>query len=257
MTKGLAFLYGLIAYMIFFVTFLYAIFFVGNVIVPRTIDSAATTTTVNAILIDVLLLSLFAIQHSVMARPGFKRWWTHFVPAPVERSTYVLLSSLCLLLLYWQWRPLTQTVWDVQNPTGKLILQILFWVGWLVVLSATFMINHFDLFGLRQVYFYLRSEEYEPIGFHSPMLYKYCRHPIMLGFIIAFWAAPRMTIGHLLFAVATTAYILVAIQFEEHDLIVAHGERYQQYRGCTSMLLPLMRKARQASESAARDPGRS
>jgi protein-S-isoprenylcysteine O-methyltransferase Ste14 len=249
MTKGLAFLYGLIAYAIFFITFLYAVAFVGNVIVPKTVDSAAVTPTFNAVLIDVLLLGLFAVQHSAMARPGFKRWWTHFVPAPVERSTYVLLASLCLILLFWQWRPLTQAVWDVQNPTGKLFLEILFWLGWLVVLTATFMIDHFDLFGLRQVYFYVRSKEYEPIGFKSPMLYKYCRHPIMLGFLIAFWAAPRMTFGHLLFAVATTAYILLAIQFEEHDLIVAHGERYMQYRGRTSMLLPMMQKGR--PESAA------
>lgn len=256
MAKGLAFLYGLIAYAIFLVAFLYAIAFVGNVAVPKTIDTGGATALGKAIVFDALLLGLFAAQHSVMARPGFKRWWTRFVPAPVERSTYVLLTSLCLILLYWQWRPLMQVLWDVQNPSGKRALQVLFWLGWLIVLAATFMIDHFDLFGLRQVYFYLRGREYVPIGFKSPMLYKYCRHPIMLGFLIAFWAAPRMTLGHLLFAVATTGYILLAIQFEEHDLIVAHGERYIEYRGRTSMLLPMMQRRQGASGSAAKGAGR-
>jgi len=255
MAKGLAFLYGLIAYAIFFATFLYAVAFVGNMIVPKTIDSGVAIPSANAILIDVLLLALFAVQHSVMARPGFKRWWTHFVPAPVERSTYVLLSSLCLILLYWQWRPLTRIVWDVHNPAGRTLLLGLFWLGWLIVLASTFMIDHFDLFGLRQVYFYLRGREYVAVGFDSPLLYKYCRHPLMLGFLIAFWAASRMTMGHTMFAAATTAYILLAIQLEEHDLIVAHGERYKEYRGRTSMLLPMMQKSKSevGSEGAGRD----
>ncbi|HXY50112.1 MAG TPA: NnrU family protein [Terriglobales bacterium] len=256
MAKGLAFLYGLIAYAIFFVTFLYAVAFVGNVIVPKTIDSGATTPIADAILVDVLLLGLFAVQHSVMARPGFKHWWTHFVPAPVERSTYVLLTSLCLILMYWQWRPLTNVVWDVHNPAGRTLLQALFWLGWLIVLASTFMIDHFDLFGLRQVYFYLRGREYVAVGFKAPLLYKYCRHPLLLGFLIAFWAAPHMTTGHAMFAAVTTAYILLAIQLEEHDLIVAHGERYQEYRGRTSMLLPMMQKSKPAPGSATGSAGR-
>jgi len=243
MARIFAFLYGLIAYAIFFVTFLYAIGFVGNLVVPKSIDSGGTTISAKAVLIDVLLLGLFAFQHSVMARPGFKRWWIHFVPTQVERSTYVLLSSLCLILLYWQWHPLVRVVWDVQNPAGKAMLQVLFWLGWLIVLTATFMIDHFDLFGLRQVYLYLRGKDYASVGFATPMLYKYCRHPIMLGFLIAFWAAPHMTLGHILFTVATTGYILLAIQFEEGDLIRAHGERYQDYRGRTSMLLPMFQKS--------------
>lgn len=244
MARGIAFLYGLIAYAIFLATFLYAVAFVGNFLVPRTVDSGPATSSPGALLIDVALLGIFAVQHSVMARPAFKRWWTRIVPTSVERSTYVLFSSLCLVLLYWQWRPLASPVWDVHHPLGSILLRALFVLGWLIVLTGTFMIDHFELFGLRQVYAYLRSTEYAGVTFKSPMLYKVCRHPIMLGFIIAFWATPRMTVGHALFAVATTAYILLAIQFEEHDLIVAHGEQYKDYRGRTSMLLPLMRRSR-------------
>jgi len=244
MAKTIVFAYGLISYLIFFVTFLYAIAFVGDFFVPKTINSGSTTSIGNALLIDAVLLSIFAVQHSMMARPAFKRAWTRIVPKSAERSTYVLLSSLCLILLYWQWRPITLAVWDVQNSAGSALLRALFWFGWLLVLIGTFMIDHFELFGVRQVFFYARGREYEAIGFREPLLYKYCRHPIMLGFLVAFWATPHMTIGHLVFAIATSGYILLAIQFEEHDLIVAHGEKYKEYRGRTSMLLPMMRKGR-------------
>ena len=244
MAKGIALVYGIIAYLIFFATFLYAVAFVGNFLVLKTIDSGPATSFAGALLVDALLLSVFAAQHSIMARPAFKRVWTKVVPQYAERSTYVLLASLCLLLLYWQWRAMPQVVWDVQNPVGQMLLRGLFWLGWLLVLTGTFMIDHFELFGLRQVSFFARGKEYVGVEFQETLLYSYCRHPIMLGFLVAFWAAPRMTAGHLVFAVATSAYVLLAIQFEEHDLITAHGEQYREYRGRTSMLLPMMRKRR-------------
>ena len=240
----IAFFYGLVCYLIFLISFLYAIGFVGNVFVPKSIDSGTEVALGQALLVDAVLLSFFAIQHSVMARQWFKRAWTKIVPGPVERSTYVLLSSLILLLLFWQWRPLTGIIWSVQNPNGRTVLQGLYWIGWGMVLVSTYLIDHFDLFGLKQVYNYLRKRPTEPPPFQSPALYKIVRHPIYLGFIISFWSTPRMTAGHLFFAIMTTGYILVAVQFEERDLMRFYGESYRKYREQVSMLFPLRLRKR-------------
>jgi protein-S-isoprenylcysteine O-methyltransferase Ste14 len=239
MAQVLTLAYGLVAYVVFLGAFLYAIGFVGNIAVPKSIDSGATFPLTISLIVNVLLMSAFAIQHSVMARPAFKRWWTQIVPKQIERSTYVVLASLILLLLYWQWRPLPDVVWDASGTALGTVLLGLFGLGWLIVLLSTFMINHFDLFGLRQVALYFQRKPYTQVSFVTRGLYKVIRHPIMLGFIIAFWATPTMTVGHVLFAAVTTIYILVAIQFEEHDLLAADPANYPRYRAGTRMLIPI------------------
>jgi len=238
MGRTLTLAYGVVSYLVFLASFLYAIGFVGNLFVPKSIDSGMRGSLPVAVFADTLLLALFAIPHSVMARPAFKRWWTRIVPPAVERSTYVLTSSLLLGLLYWQWLPIPSVLWDLTNPKGRFFLHVVFWVGWVIVLLSTFLISHFDLFGLRQVYLHASARPYTPVGFKYRGLYRYVRHPIMLGFLLAFWATPTMTAGHLLFAGATTAYILIALQLEERDLVSFHGEQYRAYQQQVRMLLP-------------------
>ncbi len=265
--RVVGFTYGAVCYLIFFGTFLCAIGFVGGgnlyspeqkLVAPWAIDIPSRPlgdSLAMRLIIDAVLLSLFAVQHSVMARQWFKRRWTQMVAPLLERSTYVLIASLILLLMFWQWRPIgtspERVVWDVHNHTARLVLQGLFWAGWLIVLTSTFLIDHFDLFGLRQAYYYLKGAELPAPTFRTPGFYRGVRHPIYLGFIIAFWSTPRMSLGHLFFAVMTTAYMLVAIQFEERDLLRAFGDRYADYRKQVSMLTPVrFLKARPAAEEA-------
>jgi protein-S-isoprenylcysteine O-methyltransferase Ste14 len=237
-TRILFFVYGSLAYALFAVTFLYAIAFVGGFAVPTQLDGPATSPFSTALGVDALLLVVFAVQHSVMARRWFKAWWTQVVPYAVERSTYVLLASLALDLLFWQWRPLGGTVWSIEQPFVRTLIWTVFAYGWLQVLAVTFLINHFDLFGLRQVWLHLIGRQYTRVGFTTPAPYRFVRHPLYMGFLLAFWAAPTMTVAHLVFAVVTTAYIVVAIQFEERDLVHEHGASYQAYRLRVPMLFP-------------------
>jgi protein-S-isoprenylcysteine O-methyltransferase Ste14 len=234
----LYFAYGVLAYALFLATFLYAIAFVGGFAVPKTLDGPATTPFPTALLINTALLGVFAVQHSVMARPWFKRWWTQMVPWAIERSTYVLFASLALDLLFWQWRPLGGVVWSVDTPWLRAAIWALFAYGWLQVLVMTFYIDHFDLFGLRQVWLYLLGRQYTRVHFATPAPYRMVRHPLYLGFMIAFWAAPTMSVTRLVFAAATTAYILIAIQFEEHDLAAEHGASYDEYKRRVPMIVP-------------------
>jgi protein-S-isoprenylcysteine O-methyltransferase Ste14 len=242
MKRTLFFLYGVICYLVFFGTFLYAVGFLGNIFVPKSIDSAATAPLGEALLINIALLGVFALQHSVMARQGFKKWWTKFVPVPIERSTYVMFTNFALILMFWQWQPIGGVIWTVQDPIMQMVMYGLFAFGWLLVLITTFLINHFDLFGLRQVWLYLLGKKYTNLGFVTPGPYKMIRHPLYLGWLFAFWATPTMTVAHLVFAIATTAYIFVAIKFEEKDLESIHGIDYSEYRKKVPMILPLGKK---------------
>ncbi len=242
MSRILAFIYGVVCYLIALIAILYSIGFIGNLIVPKTLDSNLDGSLIKGLLIDILLLGLFAIQHSLMARQNFKKWWIKIIPEPIERSTYVLIASLALLLLFWQWNSLGGIIWNIQKPIIYNIIYGIFALGWLIVFLSTFMINHFDLFGLRQVYLYWRGQEYEYLGFRTPGFYKYIRHPIMLGFVIAFWATPLMTVSHIVFAIGTTIYVLVGIKLEEMDMIYIYGNLYQEYRQQVSMLIPVPRR---------------
>jgi protein-S-isoprenylcysteine O-methyltransferase Ste14 len=235
--------FGLLSYAVFFGSFLYSIGFLTNRIVPKSIDSGEPVALLAAATVNVLLVSLFALQHSVMARAGFKRWLTRFVPEPIERSTYVLLSGLVFFLIFWQWQPMTGIVWNIDGPIGSSIVMTLFGAGLALVVISSYLVSHFDLFGLRQIYLHLRKQEYTYVSFKTPALYKIVRHPIMLGYLIVFWATPCMTTGHLLLALGMTIYILAGLHFEERDLVAAIGQEYKEYRQRVPMLIPFFKKS--------------
>ncbi len=240
--KVIVFIYGIASYAAGVASLLYLICFLSNIVVPKTIDSAAVGAVAPAVLVDLLLVGAFALQHSLMARPGFKKRWTRIVPKPAERSTYVLITGLVLALLFWQWQPIPGVVWNVEGAVGASLLEGLFWLGWAILFASTFMINHFDLFGLRQVYLRLKGQPYQPVPFVQVALYRFVRHPIMLGVLIGCWATPSMSMGHLLFAAATTCYTFIGIFLEERDTRGALGASYEHYRRVTPMLLPLPRR---------------
>jgi methanethiol S-methyltransferase len=243
MSRAAALLFAIVCYAIFFATFLYLIVFVGDFsFAAITVNSGPEAPIATAAIIDIALIALFGLQHSVMARQGFKRWWMRIIPPPVERSVFVLAASIALMILFYGWRPINNIVWDVGNPILHSLLWVLFWVGWGTVLLSTFLINHFELFGLQQAWFYMRRRDAEPPKFRQPMLYKWVRHPLYLGFFLAFWATPQMTAGHLLLAVGVSIYMLIAIQYEEHDLVSLFGRDYELYRERAGMLLPRFRR---------------
>jgi methanethiol S-methyltransferase len=231
--------YGVVAYGFTLAALLYLVGFVGNFIVPKSIDSGTAGPLLYSVIVDTMLIGLFAIQHSLMARQGFKRWWTRFVPPPIERSTYVLFASFALLILYWQWQPIPAVVWSVHNPTAGTVLDGVFWLGWVVLVASTFLISHFELFGLSQVFSRLLGKQLSDAKFRAPLFYRRVRHPIYLGVLLAVWATPTMTVGHLLFSVVITGYILIGIQLEERDLVQQFGDQYRHYRQHAAMLVPL------------------
>lgn len=235
---GITLTYGAVCYLIFVCATVYALGFVGDFFVPKTLDSGRVVSPFQAVLVDVALVSVFALQHSIMARPAFKRWWGRFAPRPIERSTYVLLASLALLLLFWHWQPLPETIWNLRGAAWRFLVFGLYSIGWLIVLLSSFLIDHADLFGLRQVYAFSTTKDNAAPVFKTPALYRLVRHPMMVGFLLAFWATPHMTVGHLLFSLATTAYIVVGIHLEEHDLLASFGETYRRYQRRVRMLVP-------------------
>jgi len=249
MKRIAAFVYGIVCYGVFFATLLYAIGFLGNFGVPKSIDSGPNGSMFTALLIDAALLALFALQHSIMARPWFKRMWTQIVPEPIERSTYVLFSSCALLLMFWQWQPMGGVIWSIEGRIARTVILGLYAAGLLIVLFSTFLINHFDLFGLRQVYLYLTGRKYTQLEFRTPFFYRYVRHPLYVGWLLTFWSAPVMTVAHLFFAAMTTAYILMAIRFEEADLMSMYGDKYRQYRKQVPMIIPALGNPRNETTS--------
>lgn len=241
-SAGLALIYGAVCYLIFLFTLVYSISFLGDFIMPKSLDSGQVAPPLQAVLVDVALLGLFALQHSIMARPAFKRWWGHFVPRPIERSTYVLFASLALLLIYWQWLPLPTTIWNLTSSGVRYLVFAAYGAGWLIVVGSSFLIDHADLFGLRQVYIYWQGrDEHTPV-FKIPALYRLVRHPMMMGFLLVFWATPRMSVGRLLFSLAMTGYIVAGIHFEERDLLAYYGAIYQRYRRQVRMLIPFPKR---------------